>query len=123
MPALLGGIDDKISVFRERYNALWQRTIRHELFTPAHRKAQSAQFSLQKIEYLKGVSIKMKDCVILGMLTQMKEGEWWLEDPTGKLCRIGCLLRICFRRYQTEFGKCQLSQRNICRIVSGFGRR
>ena len=84
MPALLGGIDDKISVFRERYNALWQRTIRHELFTPAHRKAQSAQFSLQKIEYLKGVSIKMKDCVILGMLTQMKEGEWWLEDPTGK---------------------------------------
>jgi len=85
MPALLGGIEDKISVFRERYNALWQRTIRHELFTPAHRKAQSAQFSLQKIEYLKGVSIKMKDCVILGMLTQMKEGEWWLEDPTGAI--------------------------------------
>ena len=27
----------------------------------------------------------MKDCVILGMLTQMKEGEWWLEDPTGAI--------------------------------------
>ena len=52
--ALLGGIDSKINVFRERYMAVWQRTVRHEMFTPAHRKAQSAQFSLQKIEYLKG---------------------------------------------------------------------
>ena len=25
----------------------------------------------------------MKDVVILGMLCQMKEGEWWVEDPTG----------------------------------------
>lgn len=83
--ALLGGIDSKINVFRERYMAVWQRTVRHEMFTPAHRKAQSAQFSLQKIEYLKGITIKMTECVILGMLTQMKEGEWWIEDPTGAL--------------------------------------
>jgi len=83
--ALLGGIDSKINVFRERYMAVWQRTVRHEMFTPAHRKAQSAQFSLQKIEYLKGISLKMTECVILGMLTQMKEGEWWIEDPTGAL--------------------------------------
>ena len=81
----MGGIDSKINVFRERYMAVWQRTVRHEMFTPAHRKAQSAQFSLQKIEYLKGITIKMTECVILGMLTQMKEGEWWIEDPTGAL--------------------------------------
>jgi len=83
--ALLGGIDNKIEIFRERYNNVWQRTIRHQLFTAAHRKAQSAQFSLQKVEYLRGVSLKMKDVVILGMLSQMKEGEWWIEDPTGAI--------------------------------------
>ena len=27
----------------------------------------------------------MKDVVILGMLSQMKEGEWWIEDPTGAI--------------------------------------
>ena len=28
---------------------------------------------------LLGISLKMTECVILGMLTQMKEGEWWIE--------------------------------------------
>ena len=78
--ALLGGIDAKIEIFRERYNNVWQRTIRHRLFTAGHRKAQAAQFSLQKVEYLKGVSLKMKDVVILGMLSQMQEGEWWIGN-------------------------------------------
>lgn len=27
----------------------------------------------------------MKDVVILGMLAQLKEGEWWIEDPTGAI--------------------------------------
>ena len=27
----------------------------------------------------------MKDIVILGMLNQMKEGEWWIEDPSGAI--------------------------------------
>ena len=72
--------------------AVWQRTVRHEMFTPAHRKAQSAQFALQKIEYLKGVTLKMTECVILGMLTQMKEGEWWIEawDYLRKIFTIKC---------------------------------
>lgn len=77
---LSGGIDAKIEIFRERYNNVWQRTIRHRLFTAGHRKAQAAQFSLQKVEYLKGVSLKMKDVVILGMLSQMQEGEWWIGN-------------------------------------------
>ena len=36
--ALLGGIDNKIEIFRERYNSVWQRTIRHHLFSAGHRK-------------------------------------------------------------------------------------
>jgi hypothetical protein len=27
----------------------------------------------------------MKDIVVLGMLNQMKEGEWWIEDPSGAI--------------------------------------
>jgi DNA polymerase epsilon subunit 2 len=61
------------------------RTLRHRLFSAGHRKAQTAQFSLQKIEYLKGCTTKMKDIVVLGMLNQMKEGEWWIEDPYGAI--------------------------------------
>ena len=68
-----------------RYNSVLVRTLRHRLFSAGHRKAQTAQFSLQKIEYLKGCTSKMKDIVILGMLNQMKEGEWWIEDPSGAI--------------------------------------
>jgi len=82
---LMGGIDSKVQMFRERYNSVLVRTLRHRLFSAGHRKAQTAQFSLQKIEYLKVCTTKMKDIVVLGMLNQMKEGEWWIEDPSGAI--------------------------------------
>ena len=37
------------------------------------------------IEFLLGTTTKLKDVVVLGFLTQLKEGKFYLEDPTGSV--------------------------------------
>ncbi|XP_074654952.1 DNA polymerase epsilon subunit 2-like [Tubulanus polymorphus] len=87
VPGLYGDAKAKTSLFKERYAVLLQRTSRHDLFTPpipgTHASEQSKKFKLQPIEYLLGSSAKLGEIISLGMLTQMKEGKWFLEDPTG----------------------------------------
>ncbi|XP_046337184.2 DNA polymerase epsilon subunit 2-like [Haliotis rufescens] len=86
-PVLHGSSLDKAALFRDRYTTLHQRTLRHDLFTaPALGSVpeeQSKKFQLKPIEYLLGSTAKLGDIIILGMLTQLKEGKWYLEDPTG----------------------------------------
>ena len=84
--ALHGTAKDKADMFRERYNILRQRTMRHELFTPATVASagqRASKFELKTIEFLLGSSSFIENVIVLGMLTQMKEGLFWLEDPTG----------------------------------------
>ena len=83
---LHAGANAKASLFRERYTLIHQRTSRHELFTaPAlGQVVQSAsKFQLQKVECLLSSSGLSEKIIILGMLTQVKEGKYHLEDPTG----------------------------------------
>ncbi|XP_065404850.1 DNA polymerase epsilon subunit 2 isoform X5 [Macaca fascicularis] len=61
-PNLFGTARDKAELFRERY------TILHQLKT---------------IETLLGSTTKIGDVIVLGMITQLKEGKFFLEDPTG----------------------------------------
>ncbi|XP_059514812.1 DNA polymerase epsilon subunit 2 isoform X3 [Myotis daubentonii] len=61
-PNLFGTARDKAELFRERY------TILHQLKT---------------IETLLGNTTKIGDVIVLGMITQLKEGKFFLEDPTG----------------------------------------
>ncbi|XP_054386612.2 DNA polymerase epsilon subunit 2 isoform X2 [Pongo abelii] len=61
-PNLFGTARDKAEMFRERY------TILHQLKT---------------IETLLGSTTKIGDVIVLGMITQLKEGKFFLEDPTG----------------------------------------
>ncbi|XP_050406951.2 DNA polymerase epsilon subunit 2 [Patella vulgata] len=86
-PVLHGTADDKATLFRERYTILQQRTLRHDLFTPpvlgSAPDEQTKKFQLKPIEFLLGSTAKLGDIIVLGMLTQMKEGKWYLEDPTG----------------------------------------
>ncbi|XP_068948073.1 DNA polymerase epsilon subunit 2 isoform X1 [Petaurus breviceps papuanus] len=86
-PNLFGKARDKAEVFRERYIILQQRTQRHELFTPlatgAHPDERSSKFQLKTIETLLGSTAKIGEVIVLGMITQMKEGKYFLEDPTG----------------------------------------
>lgn len=63
---------------------LWQRTSRHELFSPVVQgtKSQTKKFQLKRVENLLAAS-RMSDVVVLGLLTQIRERKLFIEDPTG----------------------------------------
>ncbi|VDH92705.1 DNA polymerase epsilon subunit 2 [Mytilus galloprovincialis] len=86
-PCLHGTAADKNRLFTNKYTMLLQRTQRHDLFTPpvigAQMDESSKKFQLKPIEYLLGSTAKLGEIIVLGMLTQLKEGKWYLEDPTG----------------------------------------
>ncbi|KAM4543263.1 DNA polymerase epsilon subunit 2 isoform 2-T2 [Odontesthes bonariensis] len=86
-PSLCGLAKDKAELFRERYTILQQRTHRHELFTPpaigaAVDEGQN-KFQLRTVEALLGSTAKLGEVIVLGMITQLKEGKFYLEDPSG----------------------------------------
>ncbi|KAA8582074.1 hypothetical protein FQN60_008814 [Etheostoma spectabile] len=86
-PSLCGLAKDKAELFRERYTILQQRIHRHQLFTPpaigaAVEEGQN-KFQLKTIEALLGSTSKLGEVIVLGMVTQMKEGAFFLEDPSG----------------------------------------
>ncbi|XP_020781748.2 DNA polymerase epsilon subunit 2 [Boleophthalmus pectinirostris] len=86
-PSLCGLARDKAELFRERYTILQQRTHRHDLFTPPAigtvvDEGQN-KFQLKTIEALLGSTAKLGEVIVLGMITQLKEGKFYLEDPSG----------------------------------------
>ncbi|KAK2181721.1 hypothetical protein NP493_385g04027 [Ridgeia piscesae] len=86
-PCLHGNAETKADLYRERYTILHQRTSRHELFTPpaigVATAEESKKFKLRPVEYLLGSTTRLGEIIVLGMLTQLKEGKWYLEDPSG----------------------------------------
>ena len=84
---LFSSAQAKTDMFRDRYTIVYQRTIRHDLFSPSaigtRPSEQSKKFKLKPVEYLLGSTAKLGEIIVLGMLTQMKEGKWFLEDNSG----------------------------------------
>ena len=83
---LHAGAAAKEVLFKERYTLLYQRTLRHELFTPpalGQPVQSSSKFQLRTVEYLLSSSGLPDKIIVLGMLSQLKEGKFHLEDPTG----------------------------------------
>jgi len=84
---LFSSPDEKVDMFVEQYNILYQRALHHELFSTtavaASSNAKSAKFTLKPIEHLLGSSSSLGDIIVLGMLSNLKEGKYFLEDPTG----------------------------------------
>lgn len=70
----------------DRYTMLWQRTNRHDLFSaPIPGTANAAKkFQLRKIETLLSSS-SLKEIVVLGLLSQLTENKFHIEDPTGSV--------------------------------------
>lgn len=76
----------KMNLFCERYMLVYQRTLRHEIFTPpalGQAVRSEAKFQLKNVEFLLSSSGFPDKIIVLGMLTQLKEGKYHLEDPTG----------------------------------------
>lgn len=85
---LFSSAKEKTAVFRERYEILLQRTMRHELFSPPAPGIDPSitapnKFKLKTIEHVLSSAITGEKLVVLAMLAQVKEGGWYLEDPTG----------------------------------------
>ncbi|XP_026685174.1 DNA polymerase epsilon subunit 2 [Diaphorina citri] len=73
--------DAKSKLFRERYNIIRQRTLRHSLFNNINPNADSVK--LDWVEYLMSLTNVNHKTVVLGMISQLKENRYFLEDPTG----------------------------------------
>nr|XP_021187205.2 DNA polymerase epsilon subunit 2 [Helicoverpa armigera] len=71
----------------DRYTVIWQRTLRNNLFTadPVNSSESEKRFRLRKVEFLLSCSSRVDDVVVLGLLTQVIERKYHLEDPTGTI--------------------------------------
>ena len=83
---IFSGASSKSKLFRERYSILQQRTLRHELFSPpvmGQEGQDTSKFQLRTVEYLLSSSGLPDKVIVLGMLIQLREGKFHLEDLTG----------------------------------------
>lgn len=79
---LLGDADIKAKLFRDRYTTILQRTKRN--FEQKVVNREDIQLKLQTVDYLLTLStITLDKTLILGSLTQVIEGKFFLEDTTG----------------------------------------
>ncbi|XP_011550188.3 DNA polymerase epsilon subunit 2 [Plutella xylostella] len=71
----------------DRYTIIWQRTIRNKLFAQEKLPGYESEknFELRKIEVLLSSSSRIDEVIVLGLLTQLTEGKFYLEDPTGSV--------------------------------------
>ncbi|XP_008205450.1 DNA polymerase epsilon subunit 2 [Nasonia vitripennis] len=75
----------KSLVFKERLDLLWYRTLKHATFAPSKfGKTEENKLQLVPIEYLLSES-KTKDVCVMGLLAQLKEGQYYLEDYGGSV--------------------------------------
>lgn len=83
---LLPAANVRTEFLLDRYAMLWQRTNRHDLFSASIPGTANAakKFKLIKIETLISSS-SMKEIVVLGLLSQLTESKFHLEDPTGSV--------------------------------------
>lgn len=88
---MIAPASSKVDFFLQRYKIIHQRTLRHELFSPCTlsetmSKADGRKkFQLKPIEYLLSSTTQLDDIIVLGMIVQLKENKFYLEDPTGHL--------------------------------------
>ncbi|XP_055841789.1 DNA polymerase epsilon subunit 2 [Episyrphus balteatus] len=84
--SLLADGSMQVNYLLHRYNMLYQKTIRHELFSPTILEKSSGEevkkFKLLNVENLLS-STEVKEAVILGQLNQIEERKLFIEDPTG----------------------------------------
>ncbi|CAF3907200.1 unnamed protein product [Rotaria sp. Silwood2] len=84
---LFGSARTRSEVFCERYDLLLQRTLRHDVFSQVNLASVSTnkvqKYQLKTIEHLLAAGSKSEKVVVLGMLSQLHETKYDLQDPTG----------------------------------------
>ncbi|CAF0820362.1 unnamed protein product [Didymodactylos carnosus] len=84
---LFGSAKTRSEVFWERYDLLLQRTLRHDVFSQLNLAPgltnKSQRYQLKNIEHLLAAGSKSEKVVVLGMLSQLHETKYDLQDPSG----------------------------------------
>ncbi|CAH8434372.1 unnamed protein product [Schistosoma haematobium] len=77
--------DAKAFLYAHRYEVIYQRISRHQLFsqTAALDGPHSTNYRLRPIEYLLASGSRIDSAVVLGLISQLREGKWYAEDPSG----------------------------------------
>lgn len=108
-----------------------QRIDRHELLSSRNKTPDQAK--LRTIDYLHSCAGENEKVVVFGILSQLQEGKYFLEDPSGilqlNLSQAVSFLVIVFVIVLYRFVVCLnsmctcLSRRNVCRKLLYFSRR
>lgn len=84
-PNLVAEAQYKSILFKDRFELLWYRTMRHELFTPPMPgERKNDWIELVPIEHLLSGS-KEGNVYVMGLLSQLVEGQYYLEDTGGTI--------------------------------------
>lgn len=83
LPDLYAEAQYKSTIFKDRFELLWYRTLRHELFIPPKLGEKKENWiELTSIEYLLSET-KKGNVYVMGLLTELTEGQYYLEDIGG----------------------------------------
>ena len=66
--------------YYHRYKMLHQRTARHDLFNGQNMGSQNKSFQLKAVEFLLGTTNRLDDIIVLGMITQLSHGTYYLGN-------------------------------------------
>eukprot|EP00956_Cyclotella_meneghiniana_P040265 scaffold191200_cov73-Cyclotella_meneghiniana.AAC.1 len=83
--SLIGEASDKVEMFAQRYSLIHQRILRQDIFQPkvvGGRDRGGGTHVLTPVESLLGRSGRK---FLLGMIVQVEEGKYYLEDPTAQV--------------------------------------
>ncbi|KHJ42322.1 hypothetical protein D918_07662, partial [Trichuris suis] len=85
---LFGDADDKADMFRERFLLVYQRLLHHPLFSEEETTGNilNKKYMLRSVGSLCAEDgIILKNAVVVGMISQMKQDKFYLEDLTGHI--------------------------------------
>lgn len=102
----------------QRYALVHQRLLRHELFRPSHlshMRSHHVQHKLTPIESLLGKSSATTtgSILVLGILIQIEQGQFYLEDPTGQVL-------VSFQTMTTPIEGCFVTEQCILLVEGTF---
>ena len=89
---MFGNVDDKVDMLLQRYALIHQRLMRQEHFRPKlvgdRRSAGSGgdgSGDAVKITPIEGLLGSVGEKILLGIIVQVEEGRYYLEDPTAQI--------------------------------------
>ncbi|KAL0269277.1 UNVERIFIED_CONTAM: hypothetical protein PYX00_007072 [Menopon gallinae] len=84
--SLFSDASNKIFMYRRRYNLIFQRTKRHNLFRQQKLvNPEKPVFVLRTVEWFLCCTDKIENAVLVGLLVQKNETSYSVEDLTGSL--------------------------------------